>query len=304
MTGRIIFVLCLIAGVWWWLSREPNAPERPQAVQRERPLMTAAPRAAPPAPVSLAAKPAPKSSVQVARRPQLPEEPFAGPMEVVHFKVEEGLAIAFGDLILGAPATTEPITEGFNKPPPPRAWRSPEIPYAISPSLPNPERVETALAYLREKTVVNFVPFKGEADAIVFEPGEVNCKSYLGRVGGHQPIKLSASCGWVEVLHEVMHALGFVHEHSRTDRDDYLEINWENVQDEMKPQFAKVSPELMEPLRGAPFDYQSVMLYPPQLFAKRTNEETLRPKGGQRITPSTQGLSDEDIRRINRLFNR
>lgn len=58
----------------------------------------------------------------------------------------------------------------------------------------------------------------------------------MGKQGGKQVLMLSASCGsgqvlskW-EIVHELMHTLGFYHEHQRRDRDEYIEVMLANVQ--------------------------------------------------------------------------
>lgn len=57
------------------------------------------------------------------------------------------------------------------------------------------------------------------------------CWSYLGSRGGRQTVSLqSPDCLQVGVIsHEFMHALGFVHEQSRFDRDNYVTIMWPNI---------------------------------------------------------------------------
>lgn len=59
----------------------------------------------------------------------------------------------------------------------------------------------------------------------------ISCASLLGRIGDKQVLSLQRY-GCVRkgiIQHELLHALGFYHEHTRSDRDMYVRINWENV---------------------------------------------------------------------------
>jgi hypothetical protein len=50
-------------------------------------------------------------------------------------------------------------------------------------------------------------------------------------VGAQQVSLQSPSCVYSGIVaHELMHALGFWHEQSRSDRDNYVRINWNNIQ--------------------------------------------------------------------------
>ena len=52
------------------------------------------------------------------------------------------------------------------------------------------------------------------------------CWAYLGKQGGEQVVNLTPP-GCMEeehITHEVLHSLGFYHEHSRSDRDKFVEV--------------------------------------------------------------------------------
>ena len=67
-------------------------------------------------------------------------------------------------------------------------------------------------------------------------PSFNSCFSSVGRsfwIPGPQTISLTSGCtGSIGTIqHELLHSLGFWHEQSRIDRDNYVEILWENIAD-------------------------------------------------------------------------
>ena len=62
----------------------------------------------------------------------------------------------------------------------------------------------------------------------------VSCFSPVGRQyasPGAQELSIGIGCNHKGIImHELLHALGFWHEQSRSDRDDFLEVLWENIQ--------------------------------------------------------------------------
>ena len=75
---------------------------------------------------------------------------------------------------------------------------------------------------------ITFVPaLPGSVNFVTIING-ANCSSDLGMTGGEQHIFLNSGCfanGLVKPVHELLHTLGFVHEHTRPDRDKFVEVH-------------------------------------------------------------------------------
>ncbi|XP_077490804.1 zinc metalloproteinase nas-6-like [Amblyomma americanum] len=116
---------------------------------------------------------------------------------------------------------------------PPKPWPDATIPYEVDPRLARDEQfivLEKAMKMIQIRTCLRFVKRSSERDYIYLFPGE-GCYSYVGYQGmGEQVVSLGKGCLYLgTALHELLHAAGFHHEHTRYDRDDYLKINMENV---------------------------------------------------------------------------
>ena len=123
------------------------------------------------------------------------------------------------------------------------------------------------------------------------------CKSFVGRDSSAtnrfgQFLHIGPSCMTAgAVQHEMMHALGFYHEQSRPDRDNYVTINTENILEGNEHNFQKAAG--IDSL-GTAYDYNSVMHYDEYTFSKDPTLKTLDAKGnvvGQRTTMSSVSLS-------------
>lgn len=219
----------------------------------------------------------------------------------LHFEVDEdGLAVVDGDIVLGSPAEGG-LSSGYAKAPDLVLWPEGKVPFFIQGDLENPERVIRALAMFAD--VISFSPYQNEPDVLVFQTANSGCKSYVGKVGGKQPIWISPSCGTTEIAHEIMHALGFIHEQNRSDREAYVKIQWDNVLESAAKNFGLFPSSMMKVSGAAPFDFESIMLYPPTIFSKNGQPTMVTVDPKNRIEPRRE-LSPSDLKRISDSYPR
>ena len=130
------------------------------------------------------------------------------------------------------------------------------------------------------------------------------CCSYIGYIGcGKQGLSLSNACiDQGTVVHEILHTMGFFHEHSRPDRDQYVRIIDENIRGGANFNFDKLGSEYINSL-GIEYDYNSIMHYCENAFsvdpAKKKTIITLEPNA--ELCNACE-LSPLDILQINLLY--
>eukprot|EP00804_Cyclotella_cryptica_P019397 CCRYP_006589-RA/>CCRYP_006589-RA protein AED:0.05 eAED:0.05 QI:76/0.88/0.8/1/0.77/0.9/10/0/1153 len=188
------------------------------------------------------------------------------------------------------------------------------IPYTISTTSAFTQEtittIESALSYLQDSAgIITFIPRTTENEFIYFtyEPYfESICASNIGRQTNTSTNIYLGYCRSFQhkmiIVHELVHALGFWHEHTRPDRDDYISIQWDNVQADFEHNFAKAV-EINS--LGSPYDFGSIMHFSNWAYANNPTLPTIVNKtimGQGVVMGQREKLSDADVYQIRLLY--
>ena len=134
----------------------------------------------------------------------------------------------------------------------------------------------------------------------------LRCNSLIGRslqLQG-QAVTLSAQClkHRGEILHELTHLIGLHHEHQRPDRDQYIEVLYDNIIPRYKYLFTKLDFNTF----GLQYDFGSIVHVRHDSFVKENHNYSIRVLNSS-INTSTIGLqhclSRTDYKKINTMYS-
>uniref|UniRef100_A0A3P8VMV5 Metalloendopeptidase n=1 Tax=Cynoglossus semilaevis TaxID=244447 RepID=A0A3P8VMV5_CYNSE len=173
------------------------------------------------------------------------------------------------------------------------------IPVQISSSYSRDERffIRNLLKEFVDRTCIRFVgKDNSHKNYLYIFPGS-GCWSFVGMIKGRQPISLNKyGCLYTSVVqHEILHALGFHHEHSRSDRDQYILIKSENIRRGKERNFYKAKTINY----NIPYDYNSVMQYRNKAFSKNGQPTIVAKDDPNRVLGSARSMTENEYKRVN-----
>jgi uncharacterized protein (TIGR03437 family) len=226
----------------------------------------------------------------------------------VTYEVQGPYAVIEGDILMGTVEDVEAAARSLHpqsaiySPPNPSAirWPNGTMAYVIDPALPNQQRVLDAIQHWNSRTPLHVVPRTNEANYVRFASATLDaaCESFVGMKGGVQDLLVTDGCTSGNLIHEIGHAFGLLHEQVRMDRNAYVTVLYENVDKRFRNNFDQ-SPFVTTD--SGYYDYDSIMHYFPTAFS-RNGLDTLESVPVGIPIGQTIALSAGDIDAVSRLY--
>jgi hypothetical protein len=183
-----------------------------------------------------------------------------------------------------------------------KRWEGPVIPFEIDANFDNPDRILTAIRdHWEEQTNVRFVRRANQKDFILFRHGQ-ECSSHVGRKSGlfdgKQHINLRPNCSPVTIAHEIGHAAGLIHEHQRSDRNDFVRVEEDNIKPGREKDFARID----DSINLTDYDYRSIMHYKSDTGSKQDGLPVLIPTQAGAVLGNSLGFTAVDLQAIGELY--
>uniref|UniRef100_A0A0K0FES5 Metalloendopeptidase n=1 Tax=Strongyloides venezuelensis TaxID=75913 RepID=A0A0K0FES5_STRVS len=174
----------------------------------------------------------------------------------------------------------------------------------------NNNNIKEALKEIENNTCIRFNEdnlLKNNNKGIIFKKSKV-CSSYVGLAFSNikQTVNLTIECSNEKgyVLHEVGHALGLLHEHCRTDRDNFVTIDFNNIKTGLNGNF-KIPTSVNYKNYSTHYDYGSIMHYNSYEFSTSYWRKVLTSKihtEYDRMMGQRSYMTFNDYKKINLLY--
>lgn len=190
-----------------------------------------------------------------------------------------------------------------------KVWPQNTVYYVINNSI-NINAINYAITQIQNSTTIKFVQRTNQPNYIEFigNPTVAGAagQSFVGMIGGRQYLRLANNVDDGTIMHEICHALGMFHEHTRSDRDTYINVNYGNINSTWKPDYDTYVQRNLPGSQFGSFDFESIMLYSSKNIAAAINSNPapqLTKKDGSIFYGQRYYLSQGDINTLNYLYS-